>query len=161
MVLEVQGLDQAKRKFVQLWGWHVSGFNQCKHCQDCLKGRREDQINLRMVDDDYRLTTDAPYFYLFAGGHAPRRESNVHLAVKPHPGAVASVGSLYNVTFTIRDAITLRVDRLPKDWMGLDDSFTTCRNFQFGVQTFGYKAGDHHRAPGDHSLLPEIPTFNS
>jgi len=155
MLLEVRGMEKASQKFVQLWGMHVNGFRPEKHCIYCLKGRKEQQINRDMVSEDYPLKTDAPYFYLFAMGRTPRRDTNVHLAVEPYPGAVASVGSLYGVTFTIRDARALRIDRLPKAWRGLDDSYTACRNFQFGVQMFGYNTDGSYPLPGDHSLLPE------
>jgi hypothetical protein len=157
MLLEVRGMEQASQKFVQLWGVHVSGFRQDKHCIYCLKGRKEGQLHRAMASGDYKLDTGAPYFYLFGMRRAPRRDSNVHLAVEPYPGAVASIGSLYGVTFTIRDARALRIDRLPKGWMGLDESFTSCRNFQFGVQVFGYRPEDAVPDIGDHSLIPEVP----
>jgi hypothetical protein len=155
MILEVRGMEQATQKFVQLWGKHVSGFRPEKHCIYCLKGRTETQIDKAMTSGDYEIHTGAPYFYLFAMGRAPRRDSNVHLAVQPYPGAVASIGSLYGVTFTIRDARALRIDRLPKGWMGLDDLYTSCRNFQFGVQMFGYRLPESAPKLGEHSLLPE------
>jgi hypothetical protein len=142
MLLEVRGLETAPQKFVQLWGVHVEGFRPDKHCIYCLKGRKEVQIQRDMASGDYQLQNGAPYFYMFAMGRTPRRDSNVHLAVQPYPGAVASIGSLYGVTFTIRDARALRVDRLPSGWNGLDDSFTSCRNFQFGVHIFGYSRSE-------------------
>ncbi len=141
MILEVHGLDKNPGQFVQMWGKYVTDFDPSKHCLECLKGPREDLIHKGMVDrDDYQLRNDFRYFYLFAWGRGNRAETNVHLAVRPHPGAVASIGSMYGVTFTIRDAIALRIDRLPKGWMELGDEFTTCRNFQFGVQMFGYNS---------------------
>jgi hypothetical protein len=157
MLLEVRGMEQASQKFVQLWGIHVTGFQQEKHCQYCLKGRKEPQIHRDMASDDYILKNEAEYFYLFAMGREPRRHSNVHLVVKPYPGVVASIGSLYGATFTIRDARALRIDRLPKRWLGLDDLFTTCRNFQFGVQEFGYHLQERVPNVGEHSLIPEAP----
>src|SRR5690348_14783551 len=111
MILEVRGMSKTTQKFAGLWGMYVSGFRPEHHCLDCLKGTREDKIKLGMEDDDYPLRTDYPYFYLFALGKGDRSISNVHLPVKPHPGAVASIGSIYGVTFTIRDARALRIDR--------------------------------------------------
>jgi len=108
-----------------------------------------------MQDGDYTLKTDSPYFYLFAMGRVPKHETNVHLAVRPQTGSVASIGSVYGVTFTIRDAFALRVDRLPDGWMGLGRDYTRCRNFQFGVQQFGYRPMGSPPHPGDHSLIPE------
>jgi hypothetical protein len=157
MLLEVRGMESASQTFVQLWGVHVKDFDSEKHCQYCLKGRKEPQLHRTMLSGDYQLSSDAPYFYLFAMGRGFRRDTNVHLAVKPYPGAVASIGSMYGVTFTIRDARALRIDRLPKGWMGLDEDYTTCRNFQFGVQMFGYNPKKRFPTVGEHSLLPEAP----
>jgi hypothetical protein len=154
MRLEVRGMATASQTFVQLWGMYVSGFKPEKHCIYCLKGKKEPQLHREMEDGDYMLKTDAPYFYLFAMGRVPKHETNVHLAVRPQAGSVASIGSVYGVTFTIRDAYALRVDRLPDGWMGLGTDYTRCRNFQFGVQEFGYRPTGGPEHPGDHSLLP-------
>jgi len=147
MRLEVRGMGSASQTFVQLWGMYVRAFDSDEHCQDCLKGRKEAALNLKTVDGDYELSTDFPYFYLFAMGRGDRSISNVHLPVRPHPGAVASIGSLYGVTFTIRDAYAVRVDRLPEGWNGLAKEYTSCRNFQFGVQVFGYRAAGNAQQP--------------
>lgn len=136
MRLEVRGMATASQSFVQLWGMYVKDFDPTKHCIFCLKGRKERELHRQIADRDYELATDFPYFYLFAMGRGDRSISNVHLPVRPHPGAVASIGSLYGVTFTIRDAYALRIDRLPEGWMGLNREYTSCRNFQFGAQMF-------------------------
>ena len=155
MLLDVSGIATASQTFVQLWGVYVSGFKPERHCIYCLKGKKELQLHREMLDGDYVLKTDSPYFYLFAMGRVPKHETNVHLAVRPQAGSVASIGSVYGVTFTIRDAFVLRVDRLPGGWMGLGTDYTRCRNFQFGVQQFGYRPSDSPQNPGDHSLIPE------
>jgi len=72
------------------------------------------------------------------GAKSPKRDSNVHLVVKHRSGAIASVGSLYGVTFTIYDALAIRILPLPTGSFGLDAGFTECKNFQFGVQIYGY-----------------------
>lgn len=155
MRLEVRGMEKASQKFVQLWGMYVSGFKQDKHCMYCLEGKKEPGLHKDIGDIDLELSNDWEYFYLFAMGRMPRRDTNVHLPVRSRPGSVASVGSVYGVTFTIYDAIAIRVDRLPRGWMGLDKLFTDCRNFQFGVQQFGYRPLDGSVHPFDPSLLPE------
>lgn len=42
--------------------------------------------------------------------------------------------------------------------MGLGDEYTTRRNFQFGLQMFGYHPKDGPAHPGNHSLLPKNGT---
>jgi hypothetical protein len=157
MLLEVRGMEQASQTFVQLWEIHINGFDQEVHCQDCLNGRKELQIHRAMASGDYTLKNETDSFYLFAMGRGYKRESNVHLAVQPYPGAVGTIGSLCGVTFTIRDAKALRVDRLPEGWMGLDEDYTNCRNFQFGVQEFGYQLPNRVPNVGEHSLIPKVP----
>ena len=154
MRLEVRGMATASQTFVQLWGMYVRDFDSTKHCIYCLKGRKETALHRQMTDGDYELATDFPYFYLFAMGRGDRSISNVHLPVRPHPGAVASIGSLYGVSFTIRDAYVLRVDRLPNGWEGLGKEYTSCRNFQFGVQEFGYRPAVALDSPSDPSSFP-------
>jgi hypothetical protein len=154
MHLEVRGMATASQTFVQLWAMYVRDFDSTKHCMYCLKGRKEATLHRQMTDGDYELATDFPYFYLFAMGRGDRSISNVHLPVRPHPGAVASIGSIYGVTFTVRDAYALRVDRLPDGWEGLDKDYTSCRNFQFGVQEFGYCPPTDPVLSGDPSVFP-------
>jgi hypothetical protein len=139
MRLEVRGMEGAAGKFVQLWGKYVVDFKSSTHCQDCLIGQPEKSISKNMTDGEIMLDQPMHYFYLFGMGRAPRRESNVHLAVRPLAGSTASVGSVYGAVFTIYDAQAIRVDRLPDGWNNLDPQTTQCRNFQFGVQMYGMK----------------------
>lgn len=173
MRLEVRGISNMKQTFVEVWGKYVDGFDSKKHCQACLKGRRETKLDnplacLKGIQErglgesldvlSVDLSNDYDYFYFCALGRAPRRATNVHLAVEPRPGSVASVGSLYGVTFTIYDAFAPRIDRLPDRWMGLRPKYATCRNFQFGVQMFGYHPVDELTHPGDFSKLTRAPS---
>jgi hypothetical protein len=155
MRLEVRGMNTAAGRFVQLWGIYVSGFKSDRHCMYCLRGKKEKRLNKDMADSNLELSTDSPYFYLFAMGRVPKHDTNVHLAVRHQPGSIASIGSMYGATFTIHDAHALRVDRLPDGWLGLGADFTRCRNFQFGVQQFGYKPKSGESSLGNHSLLPQ------
>lgn len=139
MKLEVRGMEKAAGRFVQLWGKYVVDFKSSTHCQECLIGQPERRLNKAMTDGEILLDQPMHYFYLFGMGRAPRRETNVHLAVRPLAGSVASVGSVYGITFTIYDAQAIRVDRLPDGWGGLAPEYTQCRNFQFGVQMYGMK----------------------
>lgn len=158
MHLEVRGMEKATGRFVQLWGMYVTGFNSDKHCIYCLKGKKEARLHRAMEDDSFDLESDTRRFYLFAMGRVPKRETNVHFAVQHQPGAVASIGSVYGATFTIRDAAAIRVDRLPDNWLGLPPKYTRCRNFQFGVQEFGYRPSNGLAHPGDHCLVPQPAT---
>lgn len=136
MVLEIQGEQAAVDAFQWIWGQYVNGFDGSKHCLPCLKGVKEKQVTAKMKERVIELRTDYPYFYLFAMGSGSKRLTNVHLPVQPFPGAVASTGSVYGVTFTITDAVQIRVDTIPNGWRNLPEPMTRCKNFQFGVQVF-------------------------
>ena len=158
MRFEVCGMQEAAGRFVQLLGKYVSGFDSDKHCHYCLKGKQESRLHRKMEDDSFYLESNSRYFYLFAMGRSPKHETNVHLVVEHRPGSVASIGSAYGATFTIRDALALRVDRLPDNWRDLPPAFTTCRNFQFGVKELGYSPSLEPDRPGEESALLEPPT---
>lgn len=91
-----------------------------------------------MSDCEVELRDDLELFYLCGVGlkQSMRRETNVHLAVRPCPGSVASVGSLYGVCFTIENAQAIPIVPLAEGWRGLPKQHVRCKNFQFGYQMF-------------------------
>ena len=139
MRLEVKGMEQLDGRFRYFWAKYVSGFDSDHHCKKCLRGPNEDRVNLLMSNDNFELRDGFPYFYIFAMGFVPKLEPSMHLAVKPAPGNTVTKESKYGVVFIVHDAIEVEVEKLPLEWNGLDKYFTTCRNFQFGVQEFGYR----------------------
>ncbi|MFC6646865.1 hypothetical protein ACFQBQ_15015 [Granulicella cerasi] len=153
MRLVVSGLKTANYPFGAIWGRYVRDFDPSEHCQKCLIGSAEPKIHRTLEDEaPIDLRGDFPYFYLFAWGNGDRSISNVHLPVRAHAGAVASIGSIYGVTFTLYDAIALRVDRLPDGWKGMNAKYTSCRNFQFGVHAFPARVMGEFK-PAQKSLL--------
>lgn len=141
MQLQISGLSPDSNPFAWIWGRYVFGFNGTEHCQKCLKTKSSHpDITSFSSSVPIDLREDADYFYICAGGRPLSALANVHLVVKPQAGAVASAGSLYGVTFTIQDALAIRIRTLPLGWRGLDKGFTQCPNFQFGVQAYGYPA---------------------
>jgi hypothetical protein len=97
-----------------------------------------------MRDGDYEL--EDKLFYLCGVGqkvsehiypHLARRVTNVHLAVSPRTGSVASIGSVYGVTFTIKGAQAIPIEPLSSsEFPTLAESHYRCKNFQFGYQMF-------------------------
>lgn len=151
MELQINGLNLNANQFSSIWGRYVTGFNPAEHCQKCLNKSGADIIEFA-TDVPIPLRTDAQYFYLCALGRPRSSASNVHLVVKPQMGAIATVGSIYGVSFTIRDAVSIRINALPIRWRGLTKRFTQCPNFQFAVQEFGYPNSDGSRDYGIRSV---------
>jgi hypothetical protein len=137
MKLVVSGLtDGTKTQFKHLWGRYILGFKPWTHCLPCFVTRQAKGILPTMVDGEYPLDDSFELFYLCGVGWNDRGNTNVHLAVRPRPGSVASTGSVYGVQFTITDAQSILIHYLPNGWRGLDDQHSQCKNFQFGYQMF-------------------------
>ena len=137
MKLTVSGMKTGdKNQFRNLWGRYILGFRPWKHCIDCFQSKVAKGITPGMVDGEYLLDSSFPLFYLCGVGWKDRGNTNVHLAVRPRLGSVACVGSVYGVQFTITNAQSILIHYLPKEWQGLDDKHSQCKNFQFGYQMF-------------------------
>jgi len=137
--VEIEGAPISSGKaaeFSYLWAKHVTGFNCANHCANCLRGAWERTICRTIVDGQYPIRMRGEFFYIC--GVAREWKNNLHLVVKYDPGSVARVDAFNGVRFTIHDAKRIMIDPLPLGWKGLDRSFTACRNFQFGVQEYGY-----------------------
>jgi hypothetical protein len=145
MRITIAGLDQAPIKFKHLWGRYVLGFKPWTHCERSFHAQKAVSIVPGMKDGTYELDASHDLFYLCGVGQPDaasrgkaqsRKFSNVHLAVRPKVGSVASVGSLYGVQFTLTDAEEIPIQPLADDFMGLSDVHARCKNFQFGFQMF-------------------------
>lgn len=145
MQLTVSGLDATllPARFDHLFGRYVYGFKPWKHCDDCLVANIAPAIHPTMKDGTFEL--EDRLFYLCGVGHELserlhpdliRRLTNVHLAVRPRKGSVAAVGSVYGVTFFIKDAQAIPIETLPPDFRGLPEKHLQCKMFQFGFQMF-------------------------
>jgi hypothetical protein len=130
----------------------VLGFKPKKHCIQCFKSETASAVTPQMKDGSYELKDDvSDLFYLCgvgqpdskrAGANFNRKFTNVHLAVRPRAGSVASIGSVYGVTFTIKDAQAIPIQPLPDGLENLDNAHSRCKNFQFGYQE--YEVGSVH-----------------
>lgn len=102
----------------------------------------EGQVRPDMLDNEYSLDETYELFYLCGVGFKDRRNTNVHLAVRPKLGSVAAAGSVYGVCFTIQNAQAIQIKHpglLPSPPRGLAElvpEHVCCKNFQFGCQMF-------------------------
>jgi hypothetical protein len=145
MELSVSGTN-SEHKFKHLWGRYILGFKPQRHCIRCFETNKAPDITPEMTDGIYPLRTDlSDLFYLCGVGQPDtlrdgevwkRKFTNVHLAVTPRQGSVASIGSVYGVTFTIIDAEAIPIQSRLKGFQGLPNEHSQCKNFQFGYQVF-------------------------
>ncbi len=135
MFLIVQGVPQV---YKYLWLRYVRGFNPDQHCAPSLQARRDPRVHISMGAEVLDLgEPEEPYTYLCAG--TLNWHDNTHIVVRKAPlSSVVTVDGYRGVKFQLLGAERLAIPALPVGWQGLPDSFTTCRNFQFGVAAFGY-----------------------
>jgi hypothetical protein len=92
-----------------------------------------------MSDVSLPLPEATSYFYLCgvaSGRRALRGKRNLHLAVRPKQGSIATVKSFYGPTFTIHDAEEIVIQGPIETMPELDDTYTTCKNFRFATQMY-------------------------
>jgi hypothetical protein len=145
MQLIVSGLDNAPIRFKHLWGRYVLGFRPWKHCIGCFESKIASSITPEMRDGLYDLKDEFGLFYLCGVGQPDskrtdpgllRRSTNVHLAARPRLGSVAATGSVYGVSFVLKDAEAIPIQSLPEGFADLPREHYRCKNFQFGYQMF-------------------------
>lgn len=60
-------------------------------------------------------------------------DSNCHAAMEPAKEGQVCIKTFNGFKVEIQNVRSLEIPSLPEGFRGLDPSFTTCRNFQFGV----------------------------
>lgn len=139
MKLAVTGMQDARDKYLYPWGFYVRGFKPWHHCFACFYGTQEKVIHKSMQDGTYDLPEPTSYFYLCGVASGPRRErrfKNLHLAVRPNRGSVATAQSVYGAVFTIYDAEEIVIQDPIRDHPDLDESYAHCKNFRFAAQMY-------------------------
>jgi hypothetical protein len=64
-------------------------------------------------------------------------EENFHLVVRAEPGKEVWRKTHNGLTVKLKDAAAVAIPDLPDGWEGLPAEFTRCRNFRFGVASYG------------------------
>jgi hypothetical protein len=137
-------------RYAFLWAKHVRGFREDKHCAACLVGEWEKKISRSLVDGVYEIPQKAPFFYICGVTGNFDWANNLHFVLKPKEGGIAMIDAEYGMRLTIYNAERVMITPLPLHWKGLNRTFTTCRNFQFGVEQFGYG-----QRPAGHLPFPD------
>jgi len=139
MTIEVRG-GKALVGYAYWWVKGVTGFDPRQHCAKCLPGPflvnwqrpfpMNQEIELRAVG-----TIRAVYI---CGVADSGYRHNFHAPIVPDPnGRELVLPMVKGQQLIIQGAHLLEIPPLPDGFLGKDRSFTTCRNFQFGVQYFG------------------------
>ena len=128
-------------KWEYLWAWYVTGFDPGVHCQKCLFGFRSEKVKKLMphgepmIMDEAKLPFD--YLYVCGGAISWKWKDNFHLVLVPTGGKrVRATMGFTGQTVIARGASHVSIPALPGGFNGKDHKFTTCRNYQFGVEYY-------------------------
>lgn len=142
------GCTKWPRTYRFLWGLYVRGFKPWEHCQQCLLGGRAKGILPTMGNGEVNLPRPTDYFYLcrYARGFAANRgANNLHLAVEPVEGELATVNSNYGPVFTIEGARRIAIPDSDEPRAAYGGFDYRCMNFRFGKLMFRLVSPDRKR----------------
>ena len=126
------------RGFTYLWLKYVSGFNPAVHCAGGLVGTYHEFGSPVVLPARHRLdATRAPVFYL-CGVSETQWADNLHVPFIYAPGEEVVTATYHGVAIHIANARRQDIPWIEDGWNSFPRSYTTCRNWQFGVAFFGY-----------------------
>ncbi len=127
--------------FTQSWLRYVHGFSSHLHCQKSLRGFNDPRFRRDMqVGASFELLQPVRYEYIYLCGVTAHRYPGLHLALKPEPCAVAQVQTYNGIDITVSGALQLHIPQLPDGYAGMPHAYTSCVNWQFGVEYYGLAA---------------------
>lgn len=121
-----------------LWLKYVRGFDPQRHCAYCLIGDFSQKINPKMpVNQFIMLNETSNYDCLYLCG-VIGYVNNLHIAFVPtnNPDDIIVQKTYRGDEVIISGAKRLSIPPLPLNYNGLSRAFTTCRNYQFGVNFY-------------------------
>jgi hypothetical protein len=132
--------------FTQFWLRYVHGFSPQYHCQKCLKGKNDLRFHRKMeIGTSFELHEPDNYDFIYLCGINSLKDSGLHLALQPKIGAYAKALTFNEITITVSNAEQLSIPKLADGFAGMEHHFTSCCNWQFGVEYYGlaglYKPG--------------------
>ena len=125
--------------FAFFWLRYVRAFLPQFHCARCLVGPYELAMSSTMALPS-RVVLDhrEPFAYL-CGVATPRTWShNLHLPMIYAPGERIEAETYDGVRITVNHAREVAIPWVEDGWQGFPLSYTTCRNWQFGLAHVGY-----------------------
>jgi hypothetical protein len=125
--------------FVFFWLRYVRSFRAQYHCANCLVGPYHRSISATMpVPARVLLDHRERYAYLCGVADSYQWAGNFHLPLTYAPGERVDAETFNGVRITAHNARELAIPWVEDGWNGFPMSYTTCRNWQFGVHHFGY-----------------------
>jgi hypothetical protein len=133
ITLRIHGPGAKVEGFRYLWLKSVRAFDHRTHCARCLIGTYDRRVEPGMPTGQALELDPAGAPFLYLCGVSPRYPTNLHLAMRPAPGARAEARTYNGLLVVVDGAEALEIPPLAPGFRGLASSFTTCRNYRFGV----------------------------
>ena len=129
--------------YMFFWAKYVQGFDPREHCAKCLLGSWSAQIRMEMRMNTAYIMSEvhpASYRYIYLCGVAPVKDAGVQIAMEVSPGEEFEEMTYNNIRIRVQGARRLLFPKLARNFHGMGPAYTTCMNYQFGVQYFGMGA---------------------
>ena len=143
--------------FVFFWLRYVLAFRPQYHCAGCFIGPYHPSLSATMpIPARVRLNPAHPVAYLCGVADTAVWAGNLHLPLTFAPGEQVTAETFNGVRITAHNARELPIPWIADGWNGFPLSYTTCRNWQFGIARFGYDG--RTRPVEDELRSPELRT---
>jgi hypothetical protein len=141
IVLTLGSLPDGSTKlsgFTQFWLRYVHGFSPHFHCQRSLRGFNDGRFRRDMrIGETFELLEPDRYDYIYLCGVTAKRYPGLHLALAPDSSAAVRAVTYNGIEVTVVGARRLDIPPLPDGYAGMSRAYTTCVNWQFGVEYYG------------------------
>ena len=125
--------------FVFFWLRYVRAFRPQYHCANCLVGPYHRSISAELpIPARVLLDHHQPFAYLCGVSDTYAWASSLHLPLIYAPGEQVEVETYNGVRITAHNAREVAIPWVEDGWEAFPMSYTTCRNWQFGIHPFGY-----------------------
>ncbi len=124
--------------FTQFWLRYIHGFSPHFHCQKSLLGTNDLRFKRDMIiGRSLELKEATNYKYIYLCGVTSPKYPGLHLALLPEVGSTAHDTTYNGIEILVIGARKLEIPYLPDGFANMSRKYTTCRNWQFGVEYFG------------------------
>ncbi|NNJ12135.1 hypothetical protein EKD04_017530 [Chloroflexales bacterium ZM16-3] len=143
MVLTLGEEGQERRPmpgFPYFWLKYITGFDARHHCAQCFIGPYHKGIwSTVRVPSVHVLKPSVEWQFAYLCGVAETQwADNLHVPMVEAQGEEIELFTHNGIRVHIRNARRLEIPWIEDGWNGFPRSYTTCRNFQFGVDRYGY-----------------------
>lgn len=126
--------------FKYFWMKTVVGFDPAVHCARCLRGSYQKLTGVRMMVNERVpiFASEGDIVYLCGVSTPYRWQNNLHVAARIKPGSEVHTRTHAGDIINLYDCESIQFDdtEARRRFPHLNESYLSCRNFQFGAHYF-------------------------